>query len=255
MELDVKNLIESLIRWTHVVSGILWIGLLYFFNWVNASFAPTLDADSKKKVVPELMPRTLYFFRWGAAWTWISGLLLAMLVYYETKLVFEKPLEGVWGAPSIVMLVVVFLAFIVYDRLFRMIPPGPAQFVVGWLLASGVYVALRMWAGFGFRGATIHLGAMFGTIMAANVWMRIWPNQKRIITAVKNGEKPDADMVALAGIRSKHNTYMSVPLVFTMLNAHSTWAASWNWTLPAVVLVGWLVTFLIYKKAVTVKGF
>jgi uncharacterized membrane protein len=96
---------------------------------------------------------------------------------------------------------------------------------------------------------------MFGTIMAANVWMRIWPAQKKIITATKNGEKPDPAVAAMAGLRSKHNTYMSVPLVFTMLAQHATWAASYEWALPAVVLVGWGFTYWMYKKAATVKGF
>lgn len=255
MDIDVKNLLESLFRWTHVVSGILWIGLLYFFNWINANFAPTLDPESKKKVVPELMPRTLFFFRWGALYTWLTGLVLAMLVYYGPRLVFENPQSGVWTPGAIVMLAVVFLAFFVYDPLFKVITQPPIQAVIGWILASAVFFALRTVAGFGFRGATIHLGAMFGTLMFLNVWTRIWPLQRKIITAVKNGEKPDPADVALAGMRSKHNTYMSVPLIFTMMNQHSTWAASSNFSLSVVILVGWLATFLIYKKAVTVKGF
>ena len=74
--MDLVNFLESLFRWIHVVAGILWIGLLYFFNWVNTAFAPTMDADTKKKVVPELLPRALYWFRWGAAFTWVTGVLL-----------------------------------------------------------------------------------------------------------------------------------------------------------------------------------
>ena len=70
---------HAIFKWFHVIAGVLWIGLLYFFNWVNGHFAATLDADTKKKVVPELMPRTLYWFRWGAAWTWITGILLSLI--------------------------------------------------------------------------------------------------------------------------------------------------------------------------------
>ena len=69
-------------RWIHVVAGVLWIGLLYFFNWVNSAFAPTMDAETKKKVVPELLPRALFWFRWGAAYTWIFGVLLLFMMYY-----------------------------------------------------------------------------------------------------------------------------------------------------------------------------
>ncbi len=81
METTPMYIAEMVIRWLHVVAGILWIGLLYFFNFVNANFAKTLDADSKKKVVPELMPRALFFFRWAAMFTFILGLLLIYFVY------------------------------------------------------------------------------------------------------------------------------------------------------------------------------
>ena len=77
MDIDVRNLFESIFRWGHIVAGITWIGLLYFFNWVNGPFAATLDADAKKKVVPELMPRALFWFRWGAAWT--GGFAIAFM--------------------------------------------------------------------------------------------------------------------------------------------------------------------------------
>jgi uncharacterized membrane protein len=97
--------------------------------------------------------------------------------------------------------------------------------------------------------------------MAFNVWMRIWPAQRKIIMAVKNGEKPDAALVGMAGTRSKHNTYMSVPLVFTMISEHGTWASGGGFLssdvsyLPIVILVGWLAVYWMYKKAATVKGF
>ena len=64
------ELIHPVFKWLHVIAGIMWIGLLYFFNFVNTAFAPTMDGETKKKVVPELMPRALYWFRMGAAWTW-----------------------------------------------------------------------------------------------------------------------------------------------------------------------------------------
>ncbi|MDP6740182.1 MAG: antitermination protein NusG, partial [Planctomycetota bacterium] len=65
------ELFELADRWLHFGAGVLWIGLLYFFNWVNSAFAPTMDAETKKKVIPELMPRCLFWFRWGAMYTWI----------------------------------------------------------------------------------------------------------------------------------------------------------------------------------------
>src|SRR5260221_9693670 len=85
MDPKVSELLNLLFRWIHVIAGVMWIGDLWFFNFVNAQVAKTYDADSKKKVIPELMPRALYWFRWGAAYTWITGFGLLGIVYYMHK--------------------------------------------------------------------------------------------------------------------------------------------------------------------------
>jgi len=251
--MDTMNLVESLTRWIHVVAGILWIGLLYFFNWVNSAFAPTMDADTKRKVIPELVPRILYWFRWGAAWTWISGVILLTIVYYQTGLVFD---DGVgWGLPAYVALALTFLGVYIYDVLLKTVLKNPnVTFVVMWVLVSLSLYLFDRWAGFSFRGYSIHLGAMFGSTMAFNVWYRIWPAQRKIITAIKNGEAPDGALLALAGARSKHNTYMSIPLIFAMLSQHMTWAATPGY-MSLVVLGGFFAVRALYAKAPTVKGF
>jgi hypothetical protein len=92
--MEVMPIIESLFRWIHVIAGVLWIGLLYFFNWVNANVMPKLDAETKKKLVPELMPRALYWFRWGAAFTWVTGLYLLLYLFYHSKLALADPMRG-----------------------------------------------------------------------------------------------------------------------------------------------------------------
>ena len=105
---------------------------------------------------------------------------------------------------------------------------------------------------------------MFGTIMAFNVWFRIWPAQQKIITSIKNGEAPDGSLLALAGLRSKHNTYMSVPLIWTMINEHTRYfsggnlgfAGQYGWlVLMGIVALGWHIVFQIYKKSAKVQGF
>ena len=248
------EVLESLFRWIHVVAGILWIGLLYFFNWVNSAFAPTMDAETKKKVVPELLPRALYWFRWGAAFTWVTGFLLILLVYYHGRYAFEGGVAN-WDLPTIIMILVVFLGVFAYDALYKTVLKDPTTgFIAGVILAFVVVLLLDVWAGFSYRGYAIHLGTLFGTIMAFNVWFRIWPAQQKIITATKNGQAPDPQLVALAGTRSKHNTYMSVPLVFMMISQHATWAASPIW-LGIIVLVGWGIVYHLYDRAKAVKGF
>lgn len=253
--MDVMNFLESIFRWFHVVFGILWIGLLYFFNWVNGYFAATLDAETKKKVVPELMPRALFWFRWGAAFTWITGVLLVLMVYYHGGLLLNS---GHWGLMTFIMIAVVFLGVFVYDQL----ASGPLKdlqtmFIAGLIIVFVVLCLMDFVAGWSFRGYAIHLGAMFGTMMAFNVWFRIWPAQQTIINATKQGQAVDPATAALAGLRSKHNTYMSVPLVFLMISQHATWAAGplgplW---LTIIVGVGWFGTTHIYGRAAKVKGF
>lgn len=256
-DFDKMSMTTELIRWIHVVSGILWIGLLYFFNWVNANFAPTMDGETKKKVVPELLPRALHFFRWGAAFTWVTGLLLLGLVFYMGKAAL--PPEVNWGPFQMAMLAVTFLAPFVYDVVVKSaLKTPPVQFWGGLALVAALLFAYKA-AGYTYRGYSIHMGALFGTIMAFNVWFRIWPAQREIITAVKNGQKPEDATVALAGARSRHNTFLSVPLVFFMLNSHATWAASGDDPFPvwplAIVLIGWVGVHHLYGHAKKVKGF
>lgn len=258
------DILSTLSRWLHVLAGIIWIGMLYFFNWVNGPLAAALDGDTKKKLVPELMPRALFWFRWGAAWTWITGVILLLLVFYHGGIMF--PAGGSWTAPALIMLAVVFLAPFLYDALHKSaLGKDPKTFgAVAFVLTALVVVLMAKWAGYTYRAFNIHLGAMFGTIMAFNVWFRIWPAQQKIITAVKEGTPPDAALVALAGARSRHNTYMSLPLFWAMLNSHTETFSGGNYgisgahsyvVLLLVILVGWHIVWQLYKRAGQVKGF
>lgn len=252
------DILQSFFRWFHVVAGILWIGHLYFFNWVNGPFAATLDAETKKKVVPELMPRALFWFRWGAAWTWATGVLLLMLVFYHGGLLFDDPSQG-WNKGALLCIALTLLSPFIYEGFQKCPKTKPAKNPKSAAIWGIGFVALFLFlmtkCGFSYRAYNIHVGAAFGTIMAFNVWFRIWPSQQKIITAIKNGEKPDADVVALAGMRSKHNTYMSVPLIWTMISAHTTWASSSWLILVGVIAFAWIGTQHLYKKAAKVKGF
>ena len=258
------ELIHPIFKWLHIIAGVLWIGLLYFFNWVNGHFAATLDVDTKKKVIPELMPRTLYFFRWGAAWTWVTGLVLLLVVFYHGGLTFEE--DANWQLPAFVMIGITFLGVYLYDFIYKSGLASNLRLVtiLSFVLLGVVVYLMKEWAGFSYRSFNIHLGVLFGTNMAFNVWFRIWPAQQEIITAIKNGETPNGDLIALAGLRSKHNTYMSVPLIWTMINQHTTALAggnfgitsSTNWlVLMLVVALGWHIVFQIYKKSAKIEGF
>ncbi len=256
--------IEAIFRWMHIFVGILWIGHLYYFNFVNGQMVAKLDAAAKKQVVPELMPRALYWFRWGAAGTWITGVLLLVLVYYAY--VPENLSADGWSANVIIMVAVTFLGVFVYDALWNsgLKSNLRAAVIVTFALLSVVVAGFVYYGHFHYRAVLIHTGALFGGAMAFNVWFRIWPAQQRIIRAIKNGETPAPADPALAGLRSKHNTYMSLPLFWAMMGQHTTFFAGGNFGLTAgtywigwlvIIALGWHIIWQCYKKAGKLEGF
>jgi uncharacterized membrane protein len=245
--------LNVIFRWTHLAAGVMWIGHLWFFNFVNSQLAKTYDPDSRKKVLPELMPRALYWFRWGAAYTWVTGILLVFLVYWFGG-AMVNPDQGMGPhAAGGIGLALIIVGFVVYDVLWKSIKNETAGAAISFVLtAAFAYVLTRFMSG---RAMYIHTGALFGTIMAANVWMRIWPSQRKIIAGVKGtGPAAEPAVVAIAGLRSKHNTYMSMPLMFMMVSNHfpTLYGSDANWIiLMVLVAVGWGVTKLLYNKAAT----
>jgi uncharacterized membrane protein len=253
MDPTVSEWLNLIFRWIHVIAGVMWIGHLWFFNYVNAQLAKTYDADSKKKVLPELMPRALYFFRWGAAYTWVTGFLLLGIVYSGGGILAATKLGG--GGGTAVVLAVWIVGFGIYDMLWKSMSKNEmAAAAVSFVLLAIVSFGLsRVLDG---RSLFIAIGGLFGTIMAANVWMRIWPNQRKIIAGVKGtAPAPDASVPAVAGLRSKHNTYMSMPLMLFMVSNHFPSAygnTSTNWIIALVfVLVGWGIAKFLYNKSAT----
>ena len=263
-----SGILHPVFKWLHVIAGITWIGLLYFFNFINGHFAATLDADSKQKVVPELMPRTLYWFRWGAAWTWLTGIVLLYVVYWHGNLsmgetdgntMFSESTVGPWSHSLILF---TFVSVFIYDAFYKSSLSKNTRLatIISFISVAGVIYLMTCCGSFEYRAYNIHIGVMFGTMMAFNVWFRIWPAQQNIITTIKAGNKPEASDLGLAGLRSKHNTYMSVPLIWTMINQHHvTWNGMFGisgevWLL-IMIAVGWHLVFQLYKKSAKIKGF
>jgi uncharacterized membrane protein len=251
MDPNLNACLEMIFRWVHVVAGIAWIGHLYFFNFVNSQVVKTYDADSKRKVVPELMPRALYWFRWGAAYTWVTGFLLAGMVYYMGGNLMPPDSTRGLGSGIGISLVLIVAVFFIYDALWKSMAKNEQAGVAISFLLVGILIAAMSHV-FAPRAVYIHVGMLFGTIMAMNVWMRIWPAQKKIIAATKAGTPPDGAIAAMAGLRSKHNTYMSVPLVLSMVSNHypTVYGGEHGWvTLIVLVAIGWGLTKLLYMNA------
>src|SRR5712664_2187544 len=173
MDSNLNEWLNLVFRWIHVLGGVMWIGHLWFFNFVNAQLAKTYDPDSRKKVLPELLPRALYWFRWGAAYTWITGILLLFLVYWFGGTMVDPDKKMGPHAAGGIGLVLIVIGFVVYDVLWKTIKNEKAGAAISFVLtAVFAYVLTLFMSG---RAMYIHVGALFGTIMAANVWMRIWP--------------------------------------------------------------------------------
>jgi len=261
MNPEVNNWLQLIFRWGHVIAGVMWIGHLWFFNFVNTPLQGKLDAGTKKLVVPELMPRALFWFRWGAAWTWITGFLLLGLIYYQTKTVlFDQDHVGnpwLWLA---VVLIALAIGFVIYNLILKKIANVMVASIINIVLFAIVYFVLEYCGHFSGRALYIHSGGIFGTMMALNVWMVIWPYQQKIIRGVKDGTPADAETIRQAGLRSRQNTYMSVPLIFLMISNHypTVYGADplvRDGILAAVIILGFLFVRWMYAKAAAVQGF
>jgi len=264
--------LNLLFRWVHVFAAIMWVGTTYYFTWLDARLTEEEKAAIntgvtpqvwmvhsggfyvvERRKVPDLVSRTLHWFRWEAATTWMSGFALLILIYYLGGGVLVdmdvRPLSV--GAAVAIGIGVIVAGGVVYDVM-MMSPLGRNEK----LFAAVAYVlivalAFGLTRVFSARAAYIHVGALFGTIMAANVWMHILPSQKRMIAALNEGRKPDERLAAQAKLRSKQNTFMAVPVVFIMISHHYpgvTYGDRYNWIILSVlILLGWIAAKFIRR--------
>jgi uncharacterized membrane protein len=207
----------------------------------------------ERRKIPDLASRTLHWFRWEAGTTWLSGFALLVLIYYlgGGALIDRDVRDISVGTAVAVGIGVIVLCGFVYDVM--MLSPLGRNEQAFAVIAYGLIVAVafgltRVFSG---RGAYIHVGAIFGTIMAANVWMHILPAQKKMIAALKEGRKPDERLSAQAKLRSKQNTFMAVPVVFIMISNHFpgvTYGDRYNWLILSIlILLGWIAAKFIRR--------
>jgi len=274
MNLDptLSEWLNLLFRWVHVFAGIMWVGTTYYFTWLDARLTEEEKAAAntgvtpqvwmvhsggfyvvERRKVPDLVSRTLHWFRWEAGTTWLSGFALLVLVYYLGGGVLVDPDVrdlSVGGAIAVGIGLIVG-GGILYDVM--MMSPLRRNEKLFAAVAYVFIVALSFGLTriFSARAAYIHVGALFGTIMAANVWMHILPAQKKMIAALKEGHKPDERLSAQAKLRSKQNTFMAVPVVFIMISHHYpgvTYGDRYNWVILSIlILLGWIAAKFIRR--------
>jgi uncharacterized membrane protein len=249
-------------RWTHVFAAIMWVGQTYFFTWLDHTFGSEKQVwmvhsggfyivDKQKR--PQLLSQTLHWFKWEAFFTLVSGFLLLILVYYDGGIMVDESVRRLSaGQAAIISLALIFAGWFVYDLLW--ISPLVKHEVAGTILSYLLLVGMIVGAThlFAARAAYMQIGAMLGTFMAMNVWVRIIPAQRQLIAAVKAGQEPDMRLADLAKQRSKQNTFIVLPVVFIMISNHfpvATYGNQYNWAILSIlVLVGWGVAKIIRTR-------
>ena len=263
--LDWLNLV---VRWLHLITGIAWIGASFYFVWLdNTIRAPAADSELAKKgvsgelwavhgggfynpqkylVAPSELPKELHWFKWEAYSTWLSGFALLTIVYYfnAQAMMVDKSVAdiGSWQAVGI-GLGSLLLGWTVYDLLCRSklgqrdVAFGVVMFA---FLVASAWVLGHYLSG---RAAYIHVGAMIGTIMVANVLMLIIPGQRKMVAAMAAGGKPDPIHGLRAKQRSVHNNYFTLPVLFIMISNHyaMTYRHQHAWAVLAVIMAAGVV--------------
>jgi uncharacterized membrane protein len=255
--------LNLLVRWLHVVAGIAWIGASFYFVWLDNTIRPPAPGSElankgvsgelwavhgggfynpqKYLVAPATLPRELHWFKWEAYATWLSGFALLTIVYYlnaQAMMVDHAVADlASWEAVAIGLGSLV-LGWTIYDLLCRS-PLGRHDLALGvamfLFLTGAAYVLTHLLSG---RAAYIQVGAMIGTIMAANVLMVIIPGQRRMVAAMRAGARPDPSDGVKGKQRSVHNNYFTLPVLFIMISNHyaMTYRNPHAWAVLATIM-------------------
>lgn len=260
METILGEWVNMVLRWTHIITGIAWIGSSFLFMWLDSHLEkpdpPRKGVEGelwmthsggfyvveKMDLAPDEVPRTLHWFKWEAAWTWISGFLLLCLMYYYGAEIYliDRDVADLTKPEAIAIgLALLAGSWFVYDALYKspLRHRGVVVECIGFALL--ILVAYGLTHVFSARGAYMHVGAMLGTIMVANVWMIIIPAQGKLVDATKAGAALDARLAFNAKQRSVHNNYMTLPVIFIMMSSHypSTFGHQFGWAVLIVVFI------------------
>jgi uncharacterized membrane protein len=261
--------LNLLVRWLHIITGIAWIGASFYFVWLDNTIRPPAPGSELAKrgvsgelwavhgggfynpqkylVAPAELPKELHWFKWEAYSTWLSGFALLTIVYYfnAQAMMIDRSVADLssWQAVGIGLGSLV-VGWIVYDLLCRS-KLGRHDLAFGAVifafLVGSAWVLTHFLSG---RAAYIHVGAMIGTMMVANVAMLIIPGQRKMVNAMIAGQKPDPLHGLKAKQRSVHNNYFTLPVLFIMISNHyaMTYRDEHAWAvLAAIMLAGVLI--------------
>ena len=271
----VSDWLNLLLRWLHVVAGIVWIGTSFYFAFLDNALLPpkqTQDAPEgvggelwavhgggfyhvqKYRVAPEVLPDPLHWFKWEAYTTWLSGFALLIVLYYFDAEVYlvDRTVADIGANTAVgISLILLAAAWLVYDVLCRKLGENELLLAlcITALVVATAYGTSELFSG---RGAYLQVGAMLGTIMAGNVLFNIIPAHRELVAAKEAGRTPDSVPGLKARQRSIHNNYLTLPVVFTMISNHFpiTFGHARGWlVLVAIMLIGaWIRLFFNLRR-------
>jgi len=250
--------LNLVVRWAHVIVGVAWIGTSFYFNWLNSRIAPPAEPEAgvrgelwsvhgggfyrsvKYEVAPGALPTTLHWFKWEAYSTWLTGVALLILVYYlqAGAYLIDPTVRELSTAGAVTIGVGAMVgSWLVYDALCRSPLVRRPLVLAALVFALAVLLAWTLAATLSGRAAYIHVGAALGTIMAANVFFVIIPGQRHMVAAMMQGEPPDAARGEQGAVRSLHNNYFTLPVLFVMVSNHYpfTYGGSASWIVLLVI--------------------
>jgi uncharacterized membrane protein len=250
--------LEYILRFSHLVAGIAWIGSSFYFIWLDSSFLPpqspraNVEGESymvhggfyyqvdKRKIYPGELPKILHWFKWEATLTWITGFLLLAVIYFlhgASLMIGQYPLtqtQAIFASISILV-----GSWFVYDLIWHpdwMKSKALSLILSVFYFGGLIYLNTHLFSG---RGAFILTGAILGSLMLLNVWVRILPGQRKMIGEAQAGQVPDYSVSLKSKTRSVHNTYFIFPVLFIMLSNHypALYSHSQNWLLLIILSI------------------
>lgn len=272
MEASFNLWLEYFLRFSHLVAGIAWIGSSFYFIWLDSSFEPpsqprrNVEGEvfmvhggfyyqvEKKKIYPGELPQLLHWFKWEATLTWITGFLLLIVVYFlrGASLLIDPRVMALTQVEAISLtLAMIVGSWLFYDFVWisRTIRWHSVKIILSVGFFSGlIYLCTNMFSG---RGAYILIGAIFGTLMLLNVWIRILPGQAKMLKEAQAGQVPDYSVSLKSKVRSVHNTYFTFPVLFIMLSNH--YAAVYSHELSWLLLILLTVSGALIRHAMVTK--
>lgn len=241
MEIFLGDWLNLLIRWAHIILGIAWIGASFHFVWLDFSLRKRERMNKgvygtswmvhgggfyhveKYTVAPAALPEDLHWFKWEAYLTWVTGMMLLAVQYYwnaDAYLIDKSVMDLTRSEAIMISLATLAGGWIIYDLLCRS-PIGNNTGLLGACVFALIVGAAWLFGEiFSGRGALIHVGAFVGTIMAANVFMIIIPNQRIMVGQLLRGEEPEARFGRIGKQRSLHNNYLTLPVLLMMVSNH-----------------------------------